>query len=100
MGRPSVSTDMDPLDLLDNEPPTRQHMMLPTHLWQRTAWSGLSERRCTYPSRDLRPQGVGRPGWVETFSWRQRLGGGRRYGAGSGWKADLEGNEVWTVEKD
>jgi hypothetical protein len=51
MGRPAVSTDMDLRDLSDTEPPNRQHTpadMRPlTHIQQRSAWSGLSERRCT-----------------------------------------------------
>jgi hypothetical protein len=51
MGRPAVSTNLDPQDLSDTEPPTRQHtladMRPPTHIQKRTVWSGLSERRCT-----------------------------------------------------
>jgi hypothetical protein len=68
MGRPAVSTDLDPEDLMDNEPPTRQHtvggLRLLTYNQQRTAWSGHSGRRCTLLLRDLRPQGVQRPGMV------------------------------------
>jgi hypothetical protein len=41
----------------------------PTQKQQRTAWSGLSERRCTSPLRDLRPQGMGRPGRVCVGVW-------------------------------
>ena len=56
MRRPTVSTDLDPKDLSDTETPTRQHTpadMRPlTHREQRTAWSGLSERRCTLPLRE------------------------------------------------
>ena len=50
---PAVSTDLDPQDLSDPEPPTRLQtptaMIPPTHIPQRTAWSGLSKRRGTYP---------------------------------------------------
>jgi|UPI0000F49788 hypothetical protein len=41
IGRPAVSTNLDPRDLSDTEPPTRQHtpddMRLWTHIQQRTA---------------------------------------------------------------
>ena len=51
IGRPAVSTNLDHRDDSDTEPPTRQHtlagMRLPTHIQQRTARSGLNERRCT-----------------------------------------------------
>ena len=71
--RPAVSTNLDSQDLSDTEPPTRQHtpadMKPPTHIQQRTAWSGLSERRSTQPLRDLRPQGVGRSGGVGVGWW-------------------------------
>ena len=50
IGRPAVSTNLDPQDLSDTEPPTRQHtpadMRQSTHIQERTAWSGLSQR-CT-----------------------------------------------------
>ena len=36
-----------------------------THIQQRTAWSGLSEKRSISPLRDLRPQGRGKSGRVE-----------------------------------
>jgi hypothetical protein len=49
IGRPAVSINPDPGDLSDTEL-TMQHtvadMRPPTHIQQRTAWSGLSER-CT-----------------------------------------------------
>ena len=49
IGRPTISTNMDPWDLSDTEPPTRQHtpadMRPPTHIQQRTTKSGLSQRR-------------------------------------------------------
>jgi hypothetical protein len=51
MGRPAVSTYLDHPSLSDTEPSTRQHIpadMRPlTHIQQRTAWFGLSKRRCT-----------------------------------------------------
>jgi hypothetical protein len=51
VGGPAVSTNLDPRDLSDTEPPTRQHtpadMRSTTHIQQRTAGSGLSQRRCT-----------------------------------------------------
>jgi hypothetical protein len=51
VGRPAVSTNLEPCDLLDTERPTRKHtpahMRIPTHIHQRPLWSGLSERRCT-----------------------------------------------------
>ena len=50
IGRPEVPTNLDPWDLSDTEPLTRQHTPAdrrsPTHIQQRTTWSGLSERRC------------------------------------------------------
>ena len=51
IGRPVVSTNLDSHDLSDTEPPPRQHtpvdMRPPTHIHQRTAGSGLGQRRCT-----------------------------------------------------
>jgi hypothetical protein len=44
IGKPAVLTNLDPGDLSDNAPPKRHHMRLPTHIQQRTAWSGLSKR--------------------------------------------------------
>jgi hypothetical protein len=50
-GGPAVSTNLDPWDLSNTGPPTRQHtlanMRPPTHIQQRTAGSGFSQRRCT-----------------------------------------------------
>jgi hypothetical protein len=47
MGRPAVSTDLEPGDLSETEPPARRHtpadMRRPTHIQQRTAGSGLRE---------------------------------------------------------
>jgi hypothetical protein len=41
--RPAISSNLDPQDCSDTEPPTRQHtpsdMRPPTHIQQRTAWS-------------------------------------------------------------
>lgn len=70
MGRPAVSTDLEPRDLSDTEPPTRQYTqadMRPlAYIQQRTVWSGLNERICTKSLRDFRPQKVGRSGEVGT----------------------------------
>ena len=47
--------------------------------------------------RDLRPQGVWRPGGVGVVGWGHPLvdrGVGERYGMGSDWRADLEGDKV------
>jgi hypothetical protein len=48
--RPTDSTSLEPQDLLDTEPPTRQHTPADMNPWtpiqQRTARSGSSERRC------------------------------------------------------
>ena len=49
--RPAVSTNLDPRGLSDTELPTRQHTLADirplTHMQHRTAWFGLSEKRCT-----------------------------------------------------
>jgi hypothetical protein len=49
IGRPSVSTNLDLLDLSDTEPlnrqPTLAYMVSLTHIQQKTAWSGFRERR-------------------------------------------------------
>jgi hypothetical protein len=62
VGGPAVPINLDPRDLSDIAPPTRQHiptdMRPPTHIQQRTSGSGFSQRRCTLPSREWRPQGV------------------------------------------
>ena len=51
VGGPSVSINLDPRHLSDTLTPTRQHttagMRLPTHIQQRTAAAGFSQRRCT-----------------------------------------------------
>jgi hypothetical protein len=51
IGRPAVSTNLDPQDCSNTEPPTRRHtpsdMRPPTHIQQRTARSGFNERRCS-----------------------------------------------------
>jgi hypothetical protein len=51
IGRAAVSTNLDLRDLSDTEPPTGQHtpadMRPPTHIQQRTAKPGLSERKHT-----------------------------------------------------
>lgn len=53
-------------EISDTEPPTSEHALAGqrprTHMHQRTAWSCLTERSLTQPSRDLRPQEVGRHG--------------------------------------
>ena len=49
--RSAVSINLDSWDLSDTGTPTRQHipadMKPPTHIQQRTAGSGFSQRRCT-----------------------------------------------------
>jgi hypothetical protein len=59
IGGPALSISLDPWDLSDTERSTRQHtqadMRPPTHIQQRSAGSGFSQSRCTWPSRDLRP---------------------------------------------
>jgi hypothetical protein len=49
--RPTVLTNLDPWDLSETGPPTRQHtpseIRPPTHIQERAARSGLSLRRCT-----------------------------------------------------
>ena len=66
----AVSFNLDLQDLSDTEPPIRQNiqadMMPQTHIQQRTARSGFSQRRCTKPSRDWRPQTVS---WVVLVRW-------------------------------
>jgi hypothetical protein len=51
LGRSVVSTYLDSRDLSETELLTRQHALAdtrpPTHIQQRTPWSGLSERRST-----------------------------------------------------
>jgi hypothetical protein len=50
-GIPAVSTKPNPQDLSHTEPSTKQHTLAGrrslTHIQQKTAMSGLSERRCT-----------------------------------------------------
>ena len=51
IGRPEISTNLDPSDLSDTEPPNRKHTLAdvrpPTYIERKTAWFGLSERRFT-----------------------------------------------------
>jgi hypothetical protein len=51
VGGPAVSINLDTRDLSDTVPPTRQHTPADrrpsSHIQQRTAASGLSQRRCT-----------------------------------------------------
>jgi hypothetical protein len=76
-------------------------MMPLTHIQQRTAGSGLSQRRYTQPSRDWRTQGVGRSdrGRKDTSSWRQEWGGRERYGMGNSQRVDQDGDKIETVKK-
>jgi hypothetical protein len=50
-GGPAVSVNLDSQDLSNTGPPTRLYttavMRPPTHILQRTARSGFSQRRCT-----------------------------------------------------
>ena len=61
--KPAVSNNLDTGDLTDIERSTKQHMpfgmRIITVIQKRTAWSGLSERRCPYPMRELKLQGLG-----------------------------------------
>jgi hypothetical protein len=49
--RPAVSTNLNPQDLSNTEPPIRHNtlavMRSPTYMQQRSVWSVLFERRCT-----------------------------------------------------
>ena len=51
VGGPAVSINLDPPDLSDNGPSTRQHVLADmrpqTHMQQRTAGSGFSQRSFT-----------------------------------------------------
>jgi hypothetical protein len=51
IGGPAISINLDPRYLSDTATSTRQHtpadMRPPTHIQQRTAWSGFSQRRCS-----------------------------------------------------
>jgi hypothetical protein len=45
--RPALSTNMDPMEFPDTEPPTWQHTQAGQKpQTQRTTWSGLSDKRC------------------------------------------------------
>jgi len=64
-----------------------------------TAWSELSERRCTQPSRDLRPQGVGKSSkvgcGVGLSSWRR----GRMYGMRNSQRVTWEGIKLNCIKR-
>jgi hypothetical protein len=51
IGRPTVSTNLDPWELQKSESPTKEHTgagpRSQTHVQQRAASSGLRERGCT-----------------------------------------------------
>ena len=81
-GRPAVSTNLDPWDLLDTEPPTRQHTptdMRPQHTYSR-GLPGLDSVKENAPNPEetgsLR-QFRGLVGWGHPHGDR---GLGRRYG--------------------
>lgn len=72
-----------------------------THIQQRTARSGLSEKIHLSLKR-LRPQGVewfGEVvvGEVGTSLWRQEVG--RRYGMENSQRVNQEGYKIWSVKK-
>jgi hypothetical protein len=50
VGAPAVSINLDPQDLSDTGPPTRQHVPAvkrpPTHIHQRIAGPRFSQRKC------------------------------------------------------
>ena len=65
---------------------------------QRTAWPGLSGRREDQPLRDLRPQGVGRPG-RGLGDILLKTGGGRKNGMRNNGRTDQEGAKYKIVKK-
>jgi hypothetical protein len=70
-------------------------MRIPTHIYQKTARSGFSNRKCIKPSRDWRCQAVGSSGGVRDGEWGQEWSGERVMGCGKvrGWsrqKINLE----------
>jgi hypothetical protein len=90
IGRPAVSTNLNPWDLSDTEPPARQHTWTDlgplTHIQQRAAWSGLNERWRPNLQETWDPPGCGEAWWdgcgvVGTSFWR----GGMRWGSIRGW---------------
>lgn len=60
IGIPTISTKLDPQDLSDNEPPTRQHTLAdmgPAKHWkQRTAWFGHREDAAPNPQETWGPR--------------------------------------------
>jgi hypothetical protein len=97
IGRPAVSTSLDPRDLSDTEPPIRQHTladMRPQHIFSR-GLPGLATVREEAPNLGETPEAPGsRDVWwgggrgVETSSWRQ----GRRNGMRNSERTDRKGN--------
>jgi hypothetical protein len=87
MGRPTVSTNLDPRDLSDTEPPTKQHIPADirpqTHLGRGLLGLGSVKEDAPNPRRDLRPQGVERPGGIGVTGWGEHLLGDGVYGMGS-----------------
>ena len=67
IGKPGVSSNLDPRDLSDTEPPTRQHTpadMRPlTHIQQRTAWSGPQWKKIDLALKRLEAPGSGEVWW-------------------------------------
>jgi hypothetical protein len=104
IGRPAVSTNLSQTwTLRISQTPTRQHtpadMKPPAHIQQRTSGSGLSERRCTKPSRDLRLQGMGRSGGVGSGDILLEAGFGGRSRMWNSQRVDLDEDKVWTGKK-
>ena len=80
-------------------------MKPPTHIQQRASGSGFSQRRCTSPSRDRSPQGLGR-----SSGGCGRVGGSgdilEEMGVEVGeevWdveqRVDFAGDKIWSVKK-
>jgi hypothetical protein len=100
IGRPAVSTNLDPRDLSDTEPPTRWHTLvgqrLPTYtaencpVWPQWEMIHLTLERLEAPGSGEAWRGRGGVG----TSWRW----GKRNGMRNCWRADREGDNEWSVK--
>lgn len=66
----------------------------PMHKQERTARSGLIQRRCTKPSKELKPKGVRRSGEVGMRSEGWEMGGGGGKGHPLGDRNSMEECDV------